>query len=733
MVSMKIFSVVLFLSCDTATAIKSRARTRNAASPIQKVIQLLGDMQSKRIKEGEVEQGQYEQFSRWCERTAIEKQHTIADFKEQITSLTATLDTANSNIEELSATIEDLSNAISSNEEQMKESAALREKEHKDFLHQNKDLGNTIDMLTRAHAVIKKHMSSPNAALMQSTMQKALNGLRSIVDASFVDIRDRKVLVALLQQTSMEGEESTEDDDSLDLQPQAITKASEAKSAPILDTIENMKEKAEAAQEELQKAEMKTQHSFELIMYSLKDETASLKKQLDEAKKKKNKNAEVKATATGELEMAKKALAGDEKYLADLQKECMEKADAFEVSQAERAAELKVLMMAKKILVNAGKGAMFVQEDSSESDDDMFSSFLQTSSRTNTKALSRLQEEWKTQAADYLIRQGDHLNSWVLSQIGSHISADPFEKVKKMIQQMVEKLVAEQAEEAEHKAWCDAELTKTAKAKKSKLAKVEELDTRTEKGSALVDKLQEQIKALATELSEMDKADKEAMEMRQAENAEFLEKKKDLDGALKATSSAIKVLRDYYEGKSFLQASDTASMASLMQEREQASMQEVAAASQPAGSAASSVIGLLEVAESDFTKALEEAQSAEDAAQQEYDTMVQDNKVSRAEKMTDQKNKKAEVQRLQNTIAETRLDHKDASDELNAILEYLDKLKGSCETKAPSFEERQKRRKQEMDGLQNALAILEGKAIALVDTGSDSAAFSNAATMLLRR
>merc|ERR1719333_555317 len=120
----------------TVTGMKSRARARDAASPIQKVIQLLGDMQSKRIKEGEVEQGQFEQFSRWCERTAIEKQNTIADFKEQITSLTATLDTANSNLEELSATIEDLSNAISSNEEQLKESTALREKEHKDFLTQ---------------------------------------------------------------------------------------------------------------------------------------------------------------------------------------------------------------------------------------------------------------------------------------------------------------------------------------------------------------------------------------------------------------------------------------------------------------------------------------------------------------------------------------------------------------------------------------------------------------------
>merc|ERR1719181_1761834 len=123
MVSMKIVVVALCMSCSTTvTAMKTRARNRDAVSPIQKVIQLLGDMQSKRIKEGEVEQGQFEQFSRWCERTAVGKQHTISDFKEQITSLTATLDTANSNIEELSATIEDLSNSISSNEEQMKES-----------------------------------------------------------------------------------------------------------------------------------------------------------------------------------------------------------------------------------------------------------------------------------------------------------------------------------------------------------------------------------------------------------------------------------------------------------------------------------------------------------------------------------------------------------------------------------------------------------------------------------
>merc|ERR1719456_2096131 len=167
------------------------------------------------------------------------------------------------------------------------------------------------------------------------------------------------------------------------------------------------------------------------------------------------------------------------------------------------------------------------------------------------------------------------------------------------------------------------------------------------------------------------------------------------------------------------------SMTSLMQER--------TSSDQPAGGAAASVLGLLEVAESDFSKALAEAKAAEDAAQQEYEEMIQDNMVSRAEKTADTKNKQAEKQRLDNLVSETKMDSKDADDELTAVMEYFDKLKGSCETKTPSFEERQARRKQEMEGLQNALAILEGKAIALLETGEGSIGPMPSAASLLRR
>merc|ERR1719265_2978701 len=156
-----------------------------------------------------------------------------------------------------------------------------------------------------------------------------------------------------------------------------------------------MKEKAEVTRNEEQKQEMKAQHAFEMLSSSLEDEVNSLKKQLDDSKKKKNRNAESKATSEGELESVTKDLSGDEKYLADLQRECMEKADEFSAAQAERAAELKVLAEAKKILAAAGKGAALVQTQ--QQSNDLFApSFLQTRMATRTRTESQMQREYQT-------------------------------------------------------------------------------------------------------------------------------------------------------------------------------------------------------------------------------------------------------------------------------------------------------------------------------------------------
>merc|ERR1719456_1294105 len=266
---------------------------------------------------------------------------------------------------------------------------------------------------------------------------------------------------------------------------------------------------------------------------------------------------------------------------------------------------------------------------------------------------------------------------------------DPFGKVKDMLTGMIEKLEKEQAEEAEHKAWCDKEMGKTTKQKSVKEARVNELQIRLEKAQADVTKLTEEMQALVEELQQLDVSVQESTKLRNAGAEEWAAEKKELTAGQEACAAAIKVLKNYYEGKSFMQMR--------------------AQLEGPAG-----IIGLLEVAESEFSKGLAEGQAAEDALVSDFEKFTDDAKVSRATMMQDQKNKKGEKSRLEAPIAEVSEDVEDTQKELGAVLEYLDKVKTSCETKTPSHEERQARRAKEIEGLKNAMGILAGEDLGFV-------------------
>merc|ERR1719198_1539474 len=127
---------------------------------------------------------------------------------------------------------------------------------------------------------------------------------------------------------------------------------------------------------------------------------------------------------------------------------------------------------------------------------------------------------------------------------------------------------------------------------------------------------------------------------------------------------------------------------------------------------ASAIIGMLEVAESDFSKLLSESRATEEAAKEEFEKMSNENKILKATKGAEVKGKKTELASLGTTLESYGEDADGLNKELSAVLEYLDKLKPQCEYQVPTFEERKARREKEIDGLKEALAVLEGDAIA---------------------
>merc|ERR1719465_148309 len=126
-----------------------------------------------------------------------------------------------------------------------------------------------------------------------------------------------------------------------------------------------------------------------------------------------------------------------------------------------------------------------------------------------------------------------------------------------MIKDLIVRLMEEANEEAEHKGWCDTELSTNEQTRKEKTAAVETLHAEIDELEASIAKLTEEIAELTTAVAELDAAMAKATEMRQAEKAKNEETIKDSQDAQAAVAQAVVVLKEFYakaaEATAFLQ------------------------------------------------------------------------------------------------------------------------------------------------------------------------------------
>merc|ERR1719506_3298393 len=191
---MKWIFLLPFISV-TATA------TKAGGGPIQKVLQLMDELQSKIMAEGDAAQIAYEEFVDWCQKQAINTKHAIDGSDEQIEALQSTIDGAQAYIDQLKTEIggegaqePGLTGKISKLEKELSAATDIRKKEKADFDALDADLSETIDMLGRAEKVLAKHLGQAAAtgAMLQFT-----ETFQNIVDASLANIPDKHLLQSL--------------------------------------------------------------------------------------------------------------------------------------------------------------------------------------------------------------------------------------------------------------------------------------------------------------------------------------------------------------------------------------------------------------------------------------------------------------------------------------------------------------------------------------------------------
>merc|ERR1719333_415206 len=657
----------------------------DATNPIAKVLEMISDLQTKIIGEGEAAQKVYEEYSEWCEERSKTLSFEIKTGKSEVASLKATIDEETALSASLTTKIEELSAAIATDEADLMAATEIRDKENAVFVAEEKDLSGIIDTLTRAIGILEKHGS---AFLQTKNVQNIAQALDVMVQASALNAADAERLTALVQ--------SSDGDNDVGAPAGAVY---EGHSGGILDTLGDLLEKAKSQLDAARKKETTNLYNFEMLKQSLEDQIKFGNAELAKAKKGLAASGEKKATAEGDLAVTTTDLNSDIKTLAETHHDCMTTASNFEAETKSRGEELSALAAAKKVIVETTSGAESLSYGLAQV------SLLQLASG---RALV------VPQVVRFVRDLAHKQKSTMLAQLASRMESavrygdDPFAKVKGLIADMITKLEAEAEADATHEAFCDKEIAESDVKHADKTAEIAKLTSAIDSMSARSAQLKEEVAALQKSLADLAASQAEMDKLRQKENEDFVANKAEMEKGLDGVKLALKILTEYYasEGKSHLAAEG----------------------------AGGGIIGLLEVIESDFTKGLAEMTATEESAQSAYDSETKANEIDKANKDQDVKYKTKESVDLDKAVAEATSDRAGVQTELDAVNEYLAKLHGECDEVAEPYAETKRRREAEIAGLKEALSILDGSsadvaaAQAAAEPGVAKAASANVAS-----
>merc|ERR1719161_337761 len=314
----------------------------------------------------------------------------------------------------------------------------------------HKDYSESVDALQRAIAVLKKQA-------YDRKQKSSLAQVANLKTLSLIPDSAKKALDIFLQQ-------GAQDPEGLAVSaPEA--NAYEFQSSGVVEMLEKLLDKFIDERTTLEKEEMNSKHAYDMLMQDLNAQIAQATQDRDEKAESKAKKLQAKADATGDLKDTTTTMLADKKYLADLTATCEQKASDFESRQQLRAEEIVAIEKAIEI-ISSGAVAGNAEKH--------LPSMLQKSS-SFSQFRSNLQTEAQARVVQYLNARATKLNSRVLSTIATRASSDPFQKVKKMIKDLIVRLMEEANEEAEHKGWCDTELSTNEQTRKEKTEGVETL------------------------------------------------------------------------------------------------------------------------------------------------------------------------------------------------------------------------------------------------------------------
>merc|ERR1719207_98192 len=487
---MKMFLALFVLFAAAPTSVVGSAS--NAA--VQKVIQMLQDMQATAKKEKHEEEVKYADFETFCTQEIADLKGNIKEAEEQIDLLTSEIEKLTSDVGVLGEEIANLQSDVASFESDVKAQTSQREKEHADYVAESTDYAESIDAIDRAIIVLTKNAADKKQAHVS---------LMQVSELTMLPERVKAMVSAFMAVMN------SNEDDQAPTPPEA--NAYENQSGGIVDMLKNLQDDFRKKAKQCEKEEMNAKHASDMIIQDLTDSISRANSDIEEKTAEKESKTEKIAEDKALLAATITDKNEDTKTLSDLEAECSQKGESFKEKQQLRAEEIEAIGKAIEILQSgavsgaAEKHLDFVQKASS---------LIQVASNG-----ASAMEGVRHHIQDFLATEASRLRSRRLGLLAEKLAADPFAKVKKLIDDMITRLLEEANAEAEQKGFCDKELGMNKVTRDTLTSEIEELDAAIEEGKAFILKLTEDIATLTKEIAESDAAVEEATKIRESEKA----------------------------------------------------------------------------------------------------------------------------------------------------------------------------------------------------------------------
>jgi chromosome segregation ATPase len=695
------FSLVLVLALRAAAAAE---RDEELASPVDKVLELMNSLLTQVKEEGAAEAADYKSFACFCKDTQLAKDTAIKDGNTAENDQLATIEQMTALEASTIQSISDLNTQLDNTEQALTDAGNLRAEQRAKYEKKHTD---TVNSVTGVRSAISDITSSTSFVEKEAVVKSAK-------------------VVALLKAAAQDpGDASYMQSDPGGKSREHAGLGASSSITEILDMLlDDWSQKAKKLEdEETARKTLYDQQSAELrqMIIDTKGAIDSAEIQLSETKAT---NAQTK----GQLTETKANLHDDTKYLKDLTAQCEAKATEWDQRSAMRAGEIKALTEAIDIVggsVASTQGTRGYTDNSEPvllqggkpAQADRYTDVVFTQLKEVRKFSadqSSREKEMRLEAVTNIKHMAAKLNSVPLNLLAMKIAADPFAKVKELIQQLITRLLTESQNEATQKGWCDTEIGKANTDRDHRMA-----DTKSLSAKALLleaeKKSQEQTIAMLTdEISSLNADHAEVTRIRESEKAENKKVLEDSREGLSALQKALATLKKFY-GKG-AKANQSGYVGLMQADLEQSPVAADMASAGVSGSqgnyegnqaAGTGIIGILQVIESDFMRSIEMAETAEKDSYTQYAAFDKEAKASLSAKERGLDNAKDDLKIASSDLVATLNKLKDNQKLLDMSLMALETLRPACVDTGMSWEEKVARRNAEIDALKEALTVFE--------------------------